>query len=102
MEWSESTLEAMQRWLAPGTWHKTHPLDDGRFCLFVASVWNDEHKLWDEPVARERIRNEAIRLHPGCDDLAAEVAKRRVSEGSEILDFLAHLREDDRFGLLTL
>ncbi len=101
MEWSDSTLEAMRRWLGPDTWHKGHPIDDGRFCVFVACVWNDEHGIWDEPLARERIRNEAVRLHPRCNDLAAEVAERRVSEGATILDFLAHLREEGRFELLT-
>ncbi len=101
MDWSKSTLEAMRHWLGPGTWHKTHPIDDARFFVFVASVWNDEHKIWDETVARERIRHEALRLHPGSDDLAAKVAERRVSQGAIILDFLAHLREDGRFGLLT-
>jgi hypothetical protein len=92
MAWSQQTEEALHRWLAPETWYKGHPIDDARFSVFVASVWNDAHKVWDEVRTREIIRNKAIELHPGCDDLANEVAERRVSQGTGILDFFSHVK----------
>ena len=87
MEWSEQTKEALQQWLGPHTWYKNHPIDDARFSLFIASVWNDGHRFWNEALAREKISQEAIRLHPGQDPLANEVAKERGAEGSTILNF---------------
>ncbi len=101
MAWSEQTMQALEHWLGPETWYKRHPIDDARFHVFIASVWNDEHRIWDEVQAREIIRQEARRLHPGSDQLAAQVAEKRVTEGTTILDFLWHLREEKRFGLLT-
>src|SRR5262245_23442261 len=101
MAWSEQTKEALKQWLGPDTWYARHPIDDARFCIFVASVWNDEHRIWDEGMAREIIREQAKQLHPGLDDLAEKVAEKRVSEGTTILDFLAHLQAEMRFGLLT-
>ncbi|HUT89606.1 MAG TPA: hypothetical protein VMY37_08930 [Thermoguttaceae bacterium] len=101
MTWSEQTRQALHRWLAPDTWHKRHPLDDARFSVFVASVWNDVHSLWDEAETREKIAREAIELHPECDDLAKKVAETRVSEGTAILDFLCHLRDHGQMGLLS-
>ena len=101
MKWSEQTKRALHEWLAPDTWYKQHPAEDSRFSVFVASVWHDLHGLWDEAAARERIANEAKILHQGSDDRAAEVATKRVREGTELLDFLSHLLEAGRFGLLT-
>ena len=62
MVWSEQTEEALRHWLGPETWYTGHPCDDARFSVFVASVWNDEHRIWDEAVVREKIRNMAIEL----------------------------------------
>ena len=102
MAWSEQTQRALQAWLAPETWYKGHPLDDARFSVFVASVWNDQHSVWDEVETREIITQGAIQLHAGFDDdLAKEVAERRVSEGTAILDFLLHVRKKGQFALLS-
>lgn len=101
MAWSQQTEESLHQWLAPGTWHREHPLDDARFSVFVACVWNDEHAIWDEGETREIIAKTAIELHPGCEELASEVAESRVSDGTDILAFLSHLRERDRFALLS-
>ncbi len=101
MTWSDDTKEALRQWLAPSTWHTGHPTDDSRFCVFVASVWNDEQKLWDEAEARQIIANKAMALHDGIGDLAKEEAAKRVREGSTILDFLSLLRGAGRFGLLS-
>ena len=101
MKWSDETMEELRTWLAPGTWYKNHPCDDSRFYVFVASVWNDEHRLWDEAAAREIIANKAVELHPNSNDLAKEVAAKRISEGTSILDFLSLLRAEGRFALLS-
>lgn len=101
MAWSEQTEEALRQWLAPETWHKEHPLDDARFSVFVASVWNDEHSIWDEILTRDKIRNKATELHPKLRDLAKDVANSRVSEGTTILDFLSHVREKGQFALVS-
>ncbi|KKL07867.1 hypothetical protein LCGC14_2581710 [marine sediment metagenome] len=102
MAWSDQTKEALHQWLAPDTWYNGNPQDDARFSVFVASVWNDEHSVWDETRTRERITQEGIKLHPGCDDLAKQVAKSRVSEGTAILDFLSHVRKKGQFALLEM
>jgi hypothetical protein len=101
MAWSEQTKEALQRWLSPGTWYKSHPLDNARFSVFVASVWNDEHSIWDAAETREIIREKATDLHPKLSHLAPEVAKNRISEGTAVLDFLSHVREKGQFALLS-
>ena len=101
MGWSEHTMESLRRWLAPDTWYPGNAHDDARFFVFVASVWNDAHESWDPVTAREIIASEAKRVHPGSDNLAAKVAAERVSEGTTILDFLSHLREQKQFGLLS-
>jgi hypothetical protein len=102
MAWSKQTEKALRRWLGPETWYKPHPTDDARFSVFVASVWNDEHSIWNETEACEIIRKKATELHPEQSDLAKEVAKKRVSEGTAILDFLTHVRKEDQFSLLSL
>ena len=101
MKWSEQTKRALHEWLAPDTWHKGSPHEDSGFYLFVACVWHDEHGIWDEAAARERIANEAKGLHPGFGDLAVDVAAKRVREGTTILDFLSNVSEENRFDLLT-
>jgi len=101
MAWSEQSMEALRRWAAPGTWHTHHPYEDARFFAFVASVWHDIHGLWDESVAREVMTNEAKKLHSGSDDLITEVVERRKAEGTLILDFLSHVRDEGKFGFLT-
>jgi hypothetical protein len=100
MQWSEQTMRALSAWLGPDTWYKQHAFDDGRFYTFVASVWRDEHRIWDESGARERICDVALRLHPDCAVLAAEVARTRVSQGTTILDFLSHMRRQQQLASL--
>ncbi len=102
MAWSDQTNKALQQWLAPETWYKGHPLDDARFSVFVASVWNDEHSIWDEPQTREIITKKAIQLHPKFDaEHAKKEAESRVSEGKAILQFLLHVRKKCQFPLLS-
>ena len=71
------------------------------FSVFVASVWNDEHSIWDETVAREEIRKKAIELHLEDSHLAKDVAASRVLKGTAILEFLSHVREEGQFALLS-
>jgi hypothetical protein len=101
VKWSKQTEEALRLWLSPDTWEKSHSKEDARFSVFIASVWNDEHSIWDEAEVREKIRNKAVELHPGYEELAEEVAINRVSEGTAILNFLSHVREKDKFALLS-
>ncbi len=102
MAWSDQTEEALQQWLGPETWHTGHPLDDARFSVFVASVWNDNHSIWDPSETREIITKKAIQLHPKFDaEHAKKEAETRVSEGTAILDFLLHVREKGQFTLLS-
>jgi hypothetical protein len=101
MAWSEQTKEALQRWLSPQTWYKSEPREDARFSVFVASVWNDEHSIWDETLTHEEIRNRVAELHLEDSYLAKDVADSRVSEGTAILDFLSHVRKEGQFALLS-
>ena len=102
MVWSEQTEEALRHWLGRETWHTGHHYDDARFSVFVASVWNDEHSIWDEALAREKIREKAIELHPKFNrNLAQDEAKNRVSEGTVILKFLLDVRKKGQFSLLS-
>ena len=101
MTWSDKTNEALRAWLRPRTWDTDSADDRSRFFVFVASVWNDEHRLWDEAEACEIIANEAEKLHPDSGDRARTVAKKRVFEGTRILDFLWLLRKKGRFELLS-
>jgi len=94
-------MQALNDWLSPETWYKEHPIDDGRFFVFVASVWSDVHRIWDEAAAREIIASHARDLHPGFDELSTKVAEKRVSQGTLILDFLSNLSEAQKLALLT-
>lgn len=100
MAWSEQTLEALRGWLAPDTWHKNHWLDEGRFFAFIASVWNDEHGLWDEELAVQRMVEMVNELHPELNE-DAESFESYGSDGTLILDFLSFASKNEKFGLLT-
>ena len=103
MAWSEQTEEALRHWLGRETWHSGHHLDNARFSVFVASVWNDEHSIWDdEALVHEKIREKAIELHPKHNRHSAEdEVARCVSKGTTILEFLLGVRENGQFSLLS-
>ena len=52
MAWSDETMEALRRWHRPGTWCPGNPIDDARFCVFIASVRHDKHEIWNEWLAK--------------------------------------------------
>ncbi len=103
MSWSADTMDALRTWLGPGTAHKNHPIDNSRFFLFVGHVWHDCRGLWDEEYALEIIKREAKELHPDWGDaLLDQIAERRRSEGTGILDFLCALRDAGKLNELLL
>jgi hypothetical protein len=94
MSWNASTIKALERWLAPETSYKEHPIDDARFYSFIAQLWSERPGLWDEGLAREEMTSTAKRLHPEWpDDLISEFVEDRKEQGTLILDFLSSLRD---------
>ena len=88
-------MAALHKWLGMSTWYKWHPIDNGRFYEFIHAVWEELHGLWDEQWAREIMEREARELYPEYTDvLITESVQRRREEGSLILDYLSHLREE--------
>lgn len=101
MNWSKETTDALHAWLAPSTSRKHHPIDDARYFLFIGHVWRDYHSLWDEGVARDRIKHKAKELHPEWDvDFLEEFVEERRSKGTEILDFLCVLKDKGKLNEL--
>ena len=93
-EWSQETFDTLRAWLGRNTAYKEHPLDDIRFYVFLGRVWIDIHGLWDESLVRERITKEAKELHPDwADDCIKDLASKRCSQGTLILDFLSRIEE---------
>ena len=90
-------MAALRKWLGPETSYKWHPLDNGRFYEFIHAVWLEHQRLWDESLAREIMEREARTLHPEWGpELIGEMIEKRRSEGSLILDYLSHLREQGK------
>jgi len=96
MAWNEKTMAVLRAWLGPSTSYKHHPIDNGRFYTFIDAIWKEQRKLWDEVQAREIIEREVRALHPDDypSDLIAKMIEQRVSEGTMILDYLCHLKEE--------
>lgn len=94
---SESVSTALTQWLNPTTWGTWHWADEKRFYEFILAVWIEKRALWDEKEARELIASEARKLHPeqGQEYINDNVEKAR-SYGTQILDFLSHVREINR------
>lgn len=99
MNWSKETEKALQTWLVTNTAYTSHPFDDARFYDFILLVWIDVQGIWDEPMARQKMKQKAAGLHP---DWSAQMIEKfideRLSEGTLILDFLSNAKEK---GLLT-
>ena len=93
MEWSDKTMDALRRWLKSDGWSNRHPIDEPKFHDFVWAVWEDHKSLWDEQLARDIMKLEARKLHPGFDDVIEKVVYERRSEATQILDFLTHLHK---------
>ena len=95
MNWSEETKEALHGWLGRGAAYKKHPIDNERFYIFLAHVWQDCGTLWDEATAREIMKHKARELHPEAewsDSFIDSFVRERVSEGTNILEFLVTLK----------
>ena len=94
MPWSQKTEEALQSWLAPDTAHDRTPHDDSRFHDFVFNVWIDEQGIWDEALARQKMKQKAHQLHPQWQsNMIDSFIEKRKSEGTLILDFLSDVRQ---------
>ena len=101
MSWSKETMDALHTWLAPDTAHECHQIDNVRYFLFIGHVWRDCHSLWDESIARDRIKNKAKELHPEwSDNFLEEFVEKRRSKGTEILDFLCALNDEGKLNEL--
>jgi hypothetical protein len=94
MTWSQKTEEALQAWLAPDTAHERNPHDDARFYDFILNVWIDEQGIWDEALARQKLKQKAQQLHPQWQsNMIDSFIDERRSEGTLILDFLSNAKE---------
>ena len=94
MTWSPKTEEALRAWLAPDTAHDRNPHDDSRFYEFIFYVWIDEQGIWDEALARQKMKQKAQQLHPEWpSDMIDSFIEERRSEGTLILDFLSNAKE---------
>jgi len=98
MSWSAETMKALEKWLAPETSYKKHPIDDINFYIFIGYVWKDIHNFWDESMARDTIKRKIKELHPEWPpDLIEKVTEERKSDGTIILDFLCALKDENEF-----
>ncbi|MBW2165938.1 MAG: hypothetical protein JRG74_07525 [Deltaproteobacteria bacterium] len=98
MTWSQETEEALQAWLAPDTAHDINPHDNSRFYDFIFNVWIDEQGIWDEALAKQKMKQKAAQLHPvWSPQMIAEFIDERRSEGTLILDFLSNAKEKGLF-----
>ncbi len=87
MELSDATSKALDGWLAPGTWHTTHPLDTRRLYRFV-DVYAKEHgHTLDETELREEIVRR-LGKKGNINDRLIELIRERIRLAYHILDFL--------------
>jgi hypothetical protein len=94
MAWNENTMNALRQWVNPNTSGFSHPIDEGRFYYFIYALWQEEHRLWNEALAREVIETEFRRLHPEWGDaLIDRIVKTAHDKGTTVLDYLCHMRE---------
>lgn len=94
MFWSKKTEEALEAWLAPDTAYDGNPHDDSRFYEFIFYVWLDVQGIWDEALARQRMKQKSKQLHPQWQsDMIDSFIEKRRSEGTLILDFLSSAKE---------
>lgn len=95
MPWSNETDKALRIWLDPETAHTNHPSDNDHFHHFIARVWADEQGLWDEALAREKMKHAVQELHPewfgpdATDEYMDKFIEDRLRKGTDILDFLS-------------
>lgn len=94
MTWSQETEEALQAWLAADTAHDRNPHDDSRFYDFIFNVWISEQRIWDEALARQKMKQKAQQLHPQWQsNMIESFIEERRSEGTLILDFLSNAKK---------
>ena len=100
MVWSHETERALEAWLAPDTAYDGNPHDAARFYEFIFRVWLDVRGIWDEALARQKMKERAKQLHPQLQsNMIDSFIDRRRSEGTLILDFLSNAKEK---GLLAM
>jgi hypothetical protein len=89
MELKNETSRALSAWLAPGTWHTTHPLDTERFNKFVSAYEKEHGVQLDEAGLHEEImrRYEEKEGREMSEGLQSTLRKK-ISLMFEILDFL--------------
>ena len=104
MSFSEETMKALRNWLGACPRPEQHPADEVRFCLFVAHVWRERKGLWDESEARGIMRATLRELHPDWrnDEYNERFLEHYEFVGTEILDFLSHLRDNGKLDMLVV
>jgi len=87
MNLSEDTVEKLEVWAKPETWHTNHDLDMHRFFGFVDQYAKDHGYTVDESELHDRIAS--VRNTPtGDDNPLEETIRSRISLMVNILDFL--------------
>jgi hypothetical protein len=99
MTWSRESENALKTWLTPDTADSGNPFDEERFYDFISHVWIDMQNMWDESLARDKIKREVEQLHPDWhSDTIEELINNHLSKGTLILYFLSNAKKK---GLLT-
>jgi len=89
-------MQSLRTWLSSAKWHEHHPVDDPKFYDFIAAVWDETQRLWDEIAAKDLIASEAEECHPELKHLVPQAVTRAHEEGTLILDFLCRMKEQGR------
>jgi len=102
MEWTTQTVSAMRSWLASAISYNSGPNEDDKLYLFVAHVWHDQKKVWDEAHIRDVFRREAKELGDDPDsDHVSEVIRIGLSKGTMLLEFLSLIQSTPNIKILT-
>jgi len=93
MSWSPKTMEMLDSWIGLDTAHEHHGNDEVIFYLFIAHVWKDYHRAWDETEAKDILKRKAEEYHPEwSSELISKMVEERTKTGTLILEFLRHLK----------
>ena len=77
--------EKLQAWLAPSTWHTSHPNDMDRWYDFVDVYQRNHGNVIDEAALKEHIAHSVV---GGVNDALIEIISQRISLAYNIIDFL--------------
>jgi hypothetical protein len=96
MTWSIESEKALKAWLAPDTANSGNPFDEKRFYDFIAYVWIDLQDVWDESLARDKIKLKVKQLHSDWyPDSINDLLDNYLSKGTLILDFMSNAKKEE-------